>query len=112
MTLADQMMRLLSPATRAAVQAQLDKPGLKGYYPEMGDKRPVTKIEARLAHYGKHYYVYSSIPISGRGIEFISTVKPGDMANSRRDGWGYYKVTLKAFDAICAAHPVACEILL
>nr|WP_294529221.1 hypothetical protein [uncultured Rhodopila sp.] len=86
--------------------------GLIGYYPEMGEARPETKIEARLAHYGKHYFLTSSVQLSGRGVEFLKTIKPGDMTNSRRDGWHEYKVTLKAFDAICKAHAVACEILL
>lgn len=86
--------------------------GLLSYHPEMGETRPAAQIEASLGHYGKHYDVHSAMLLEGRGVEFIETIKPGSCINSRRDGWGYYKVTLKAFDAICAKHGVAHEMLL
>lgn len=88
------------------------KTGLMGYYPEMGEAKPQAKIEAQLGHYGRHYYVYSAVPLAGRGVELLSIVKPGDMTNSRRDGWGYYKVTVRALEVICKAHAVSYEMML
>lgn len=87
--------------------------GLKGYCPEMGEKRPETQMEARLGHYGNHYYVDSKIKLKGRGVVFLETYTAAVLVpGSRKIGWHHYKVTIRAFEKITAEHAVACEFLL
>ena len=88
--------------------------GLKTYYPEMGEAKPAAKIEARLAHYGEHYFLTSAIELSGRGVEFLKTLKPGDLVPTAQHKVGHheYRVTIRAFDLICKTHCVAYEMLL
>lgn len=86
--------------------------GMHFYHPELNEPRPEAQIEASLGHYGRHYFVYSAVPLSGRGVKFIKTITPGTMVNDRRNGWHHYKVTEKAMEAISKAHAVAYELLL
>lgn len=80
--------------------------GLVGYYSEMGEKRPAAAvIDARLGHYGKHYYLTTRLVLKGRGIELL------DSEDSHVHGFRY-KVTLAAFEKICREHLVASESLL
>lgn len=91
-------------------------PGIHAYHPEMGQKKPAAQIEAHLAHYGKHYFLDTPLTLKvGRGVEHLgvytsSQLTPG--AGQRRVGWNKYKVTMRAFEAIKAAHSVSLEMLL
>ena len=42
--------------------------GLHCYTPEMGQRKPDVKLEARLSHYGNHYIVDTPLELKGRGI--------------------------------------------
>jgi hypothetical protein len=88
--------------------------GLAYYYPEMGEAKPDAKIEASLAHYGKHYFLKSEVELTGRGVEFLGTLKASDLvpAAQHKAGWHQYKVTMRAFDKICREHRASCELLL
>lgn len=87
---------------------------LKTYYPEMNQAKPVAQIEANLSHYGKHYFLKTSLVLSGRGIDFIKTYRSEDLTPfaQHRVGQHEYKVTVKAFEAIKAQYDVSYEILL
>lgn len=81
--------------------------GAELYYPELGHERPAADIEARLCHYGKHYYVSTALELRGVGITFIDT-----HSDERRNGWRRYRVTLRAMRALEAKFRVAIETLL
>jgi hypothetical protein len=83
------------------------------YYPEMGEKKPAGQIEASLSHDGKHYFVYTPLTLSGRGVDFLGTETAETLIpGSYRVGWHRYKVTLRAFDVICKQYSVTSEALL
>ena len=87
--------------------------GIKGYYPEMGEAKPATQIEASMSHYGKHWFVSTPLELKGRGVVFVDKYTPENTRpGSHRLGWNRYKVTDKAFDKIKAEHAVAVEFLL
>lgn len=88
--------------------------GLACYYPEMGEPKPAAQIEATLYHYGKHYYLKSEVRLTGRGVEYRGTLEAKDLVPAAQDkvGWHEYKVTLRAFEAICREHRVSHEMLL
>ena len=90
------------------------KTGLLGYHPEMGEAKPAAKIEARLGHSGRHYFLKSAIELTGRGVTFLQTLTAGDLTPQAQGkvGWHEYKVTESAFRAIGAKHGVAYEMLL
>ncbi len=77
--------------------------GLTSYYPEMGEAKPVAQIEARLSHYGKHWFLTTALTLKGRGISPETTSRPG---------MNRYKVTEKAFEQICKQYAVSSESLL
>lgn len=87
------------------------KPGLHIFTPEMGDRKPVCRVEASLGHYGTHYYIDTTETLTGRGIEHLQTYTERDLTVRGRYkvGWNRYKVTIKAFEAIKAKHPVSME---
>ncbi len=41
--------------------------GLHCYTPEMGQRKPDVKLEARLSHYGNYYIVDTPLELNGRG---------------------------------------------
>lgn len=84
--------------------------GFQGYHPEMNEKRPDCQIEANLSHYGKHWFLYTPLTLSGRGVEFLGSCDSD--YGQRRTNWNRYKVTQKAFDKICSQHSVSSEMLL
>ena len=88
--------------------------GLRCYYPEMGESKPETQIDARLGHYGKHWFVTSKNELSGRGVKLLEIYRSEDLTPQAQHkvGWFRYKVTQLAFDRICEHHPVSTEILL
>lgn len=85
---------------QAATGAQL-------YYPELGHERPAADMEARLCHYGKHYYASTPLELKGVGITLIDT-----HSDERRNGWRRYRVTLRAMAALESKYRVAMEALL
>jgi hypothetical protein len=83
------------------------------YYPEMNQPKPQAQIEASLSYYGKHYFLYTTLTLAGRGIEYLKTCKAEDYRpGSHRIGQHQYKVTRRAFEAIKAQYDVSYEILL
>jgi hypothetical protein len=80
------------------------------YRPEMGEKRPEVQIEARLGHYGKHYFVDTPLVLSGRGIKHMGVFR--GVPGSRKEGWQQYKLTEAAFEKLQAEHDVSYELLL
>ena len=73
------------------------------YYPEMKEAKPAAQIEARLSHYGKHYYLRTTIDLpEGRGCKKLETF----------NGVARYKVTTKEYDRICQQYTVSYEMLL
>ena len=89
-------------------------PGVKAYTPEMGERKPAVRMEARLSHYGKHYYIDTTEELKGRGIEYRKTYAAADLtaAGQRLVGWHSYKVTTRAFEKLKALYPIGYEMLL
>ena len=87
---------------------------IKSYYPEMGEAEPNSNGRARLAHYGKHYFIDTRLELHGRGVEFLGTATAEDLteAAQHRVGEHQYKVTLKAFDKLKEQYDFSNEILL
>jgi len=83
-------------------------PGVKAYTPEIGERKPACKIEARLCHYGKHYYIDTSEAIKGRGIEFLETYVAGSLTThgAYKTGWSRYRVTSRAFEILKDKYPI------
>lgn len=92
-----------------AITESVDGVGMVGYHPEMGEKKPLAHIEARLCHYGRHYYIDTPMTLKGRGIEFRRV--RGD-SEGRRAGWNEYRVTEKAFEKLETQYRVSVEMLL
>lgn len=89
--------------------------GFLGYHPEMGEARPVAHMEARLSHYGKHYFVDTPLTLKGRGIEHLGAYTAARLVGgekNRRCGWNEYKVTLKAMEKLQATYRISSEMLL
>jgi hypothetical protein len=85
------------------------------YHPEMGEKRPDDVLgDASLSHYGKHYFLKTPLELKGRGIENLGKLRAEDLVEKARHkaGWNQYKVTIAAFEKICAAHKIGVEQLL
>lgn len=77
--------------------------GVHLYTPEMGQRKPNCQLEARLSHYGRHYFVDSPVELpKGRGIELLKRYEPDDVngAVNRKVGWYSYKVTVRAFEKL------------
>lgn len=88
--------------------------GLKCYWPEMGEKRPLAQIRATLGHYGKHYYLRTPMELKGRGIALIGVMKSESLTPTGQymAGWNEYKVTSAAFELIKNNYAVSMEALL
>ena len=101
--------------SRLAQNRVVKTTGLACYHSEMGETRPADAvIDASLAHYGKHYFLKTPLTLKGRGVEFLGTLKAENLYASaqHKAGWNEYKVTIRAFEAICDQHKVAVECLL
>jgi hypothetical protein len=86
---------------------------LLAFYPEMKETKPDAKIEARLSHYGKHYFLDTPLELSGRGIIHLGTYTASQLRQgSYKIGWNQYKVTERAFDKLCEQHDVSYELML
>ena len=89
--------------------------GLKSYYPEMKEAKPVAEIEASLSHYGKHWFLKTKLTLKGRGITFRRTLTASDVCGPRVAelvGTHEYKVTEAAFEKLCEKYSVSSESLL
>ena len=74
-------------------------PGVHVYHPELGERKPETKMKASLSHYGKHYFVDTPYELKGRGIVPQEVHwHPGSVYE--REGWKSYRVTVKAFEKL------------
>ncbi len=83
---------------------------LLSYCPEMNEARPAGSIEARMGHYGNHWYCDTPLTLSGRGVKFLETMTAATLVpGSRKVGWNKYKVTDAAFDKLCAQYDVVTE---
>lgn len=81
----------------------------------MNEKRPEqAQIDAQLSHYGKHWFLRTPLTLKGRGIvhQGVETESSLIPQAQHKAGWNKYKVTEKAFEAICEKHNVATESLL
>jgi hypothetical protein len=96
--------------TEAAADAGQPAAGFCGYHPEMGETQPVAHMEARLAHYGRHYYVYTPLTLKGRGVEFKEVF--AGVPGSRKNGWNVYKVTERAMATLEKLYRVSFTMLL
>lgn len=87
--------------------------GTHAYYPEMKERKPNCQMEARLSHYGKHYFVDTPIELKGRGIEFLKTYRAEDFVRpSHRVGWNSYKVTVNAYRKLEEQYSISREVML
>jgi len=89
-------------------------PGIKPYTPEMGERKPSCKMEARLCHYGRHYYIDTTETLKGRGIEFIEKLASDrlDTHGAYKTGWNKYRVTSRAFEMLKDRYPIRMEMRL
>lgn len=71
---------------------------LKTYRPECGQKRPKTKMHARLCYYGGGFIVDTPLELKGRGIT---------KRESGRVGMNSYKVSKLAFDKLKTKHDIS-----
>lgn len=80
-----------------------------GFYPEMGDKRPLdTQIDARLGHYGDHYYLTTDLELKGQGIKLLE-----DRTTEQENVGKYrYIVTIRAYEKLEKLYRISCEQLL
>lgn len=90
------------------------KTGLHCYTPEMGDRKPNVKMEARRGHYGKHVYIDTTETLKGRGIEFLKTYSENDFTkpNFYKVGWNEYRVTDLAFEKLQTQYSISMKCLL
>lgn len=85
--------------------------GVNAYYPEMGDKKPIAEIYARLTYGGK-YRLVTPLQLKGRGIKFHDTYNENNCNNPFLYGWNIYYVTERAFNKLREQYAIAQEILL
>ena len=80
----------------------------------MGQRKPAVKMEASLAHYGKHYFIDTTETLKGRGIDFRKTYTDNDFntAGQYKVGWNSYIVTRRAFEKLKEVYPIGYEMLL
>lgn len=66
---------------------------IKMYCPEMNEQTPIVyEAVARMARDGKHYFIDTYYPLTGRGISFAH--------EAAREGWKTYCVTAAAFNSL------------
>lgn len=87
------------------------RPGVHAYWPELGEREPEVQMEARLGHYGTHYFVDTPLELKGRGItERSPSWYPG--SRKQLEGWRSYQVTRRAFEKLKERYPISMERLL
>lgn len=85
------------------------------HYPEMHEQRRAdSQIEARLGHYGRHWYITTPLLLSGRGIRLLKVLDAGTLTPAARHkaGWREYCVTEKAMERLAQQYIVTSELLL
>lgn len=88
------------------------KPGVYCYTPEMGQEKPEgCQIEARLAYYGKHYFLDTPLNLRGRGIVFMKSYTGKELTKfgKYKTGWNEYRVTKKAFEKLKEEYTISYE---
>lgn len=84
--------------------------GIHSFTPEMGQRKVNAQMDARLSHYGKHYFVDTCIELKGRGITFIKIYSAGDFIRPcHKVGWKSYKVTKAAFEKLKSQYSISVE---
>ena len=85
--------------------------GLHCYTPEMGQRKPDVKLEARLSHYGNYYIVDTPLELNGRGITKQEVCWVAG-CKQQIENWLSYRVTEKAFEKLQAQYPISMECVL
>jgi hypothetical protein len=85
--------------------------GLHCYTPEMVQRKPDVKLEARLSHYGNHYIVDTPLELKGRGITKQEVCWVAG-CKQQIENWLSYRVTEKAFEKLKAQYPISMECVL
>jgi hypothetical protein len=80
----------------------------------MNEPKPQGQITAQLAHYGKHYFLRTSLELKGKGIKFLGVESKETLIPQAQHlaGQRKYKVTLLAFDKVCRQYDAVSVILL
>lgn len=89
--------------------------GLHTYCPEMGQKKPIGEMEARLTYNASHWIVTTPLELKGRGITHESTYTKDTIVggeNNPKIGWKVYRVTKAAFETLKTKHAIVKESLL
>ena len=83
------------------------------YYPEMNETKPENvQGDVSLAHYGRHYFVKTSLELKGRGVTLEDVYTADNCNNPAKFGWNRYRVTVKAMEKLNAQYDFAMEFLL
>lgn len=84
--------------------------GIYGYYPEMGDAKPVADLEIQ-SDYRGGWYVYTFLELeTNRSVKFDSKIT--EKQNSKRAGMNLYRVTRKGMDALKLKYRASWSVLL
>lgn len=84
---------------------QADGPGCYIYYPENRERAPENaQIHAVLLYYGRHYGLYTTLDLKGRGISLDEHIPTGYPAGTKR-----YTVTTRAFEKLKERYIIALE---
>jgi hypothetical protein len=83
------------------------------FYPEMGGKPAEGALEARMGYNGK-VYIKTPRVLKGRGITLIEVLDRAHLVPQakHKHGWNSYRLTLRAYEALCQREKVSMEVLL
>lgn len=85
--------------------------GVNFYYPEMGDRKPIAEIEAKLSYGGK-WRLKTPLELKGRGIKHQETLDESNCNNPAKFGWHIYHATELAFQKLTSEYAISSENLL
>ena len=77
--------------------------GVTTYTPEMGDKKPMADIEAKLSYGGSKWRLQTKLELKGRGIK---------LHEQSEDGTNIYYATELAFNKLEQQYSISLESLL
>lgn len=77
--------------------------GVHTYWPELKERKINAQIEARLCHYGNHYYLNTKLELKGQGISLVDYWDDGTLK---------YKVTIRAFEKLKEQYSISMQRLL
>lgn len=81
----------------------VEKPGVYNYTPEMGEQKPEgAQIEANRDYYGKHWFLYTTLELKGRGITLEKS----------ENGINEYRATNRAFELLKEKYSISQECFL